>query len=143
MIAATGPRERAGPLVLFDADCGFCTALVRRMQGSLFSARVTAVAYQQADLPAFGLTEAECAEQLHVVDGAAVFRGGAALARILRAARPPWPLTGRALTLPGVRAAFQGLYALLARNRHRLPGGSAACEMPSPGDRPGPRGVGA
>ncbi len=121
-----------GPFVLFDADCGFCTALVRRMQGRWIRARVTAVAYQSADLDSFGLTAAECAEQLHVVDGPRVFRGGSAIARILQAARFPWPTAGRVLTLPVLRGAFQWVYALLARNRHRLPGGGDGCEMPPP-----------
>jgi len=124
----TGP-----PLVLYDADCGFCAASVRVMAGRWFLARVTAEPYQAQDLPRLRLTVDNCAAALHVLDGADVHVGGAAIARILRSSRAPWPLVGRLLALPGVRWVTERCYRFVAKNRHALPGGTASCEMPPDG----------
>lgn len=120
----------AAPLVLFDGTCGFCANSVRVMQGGWFLACVRAVAFQRFDVSIHNLSVDKCAERLHVVDGERIYVGGAAIARILRAARGPWPLVGRILTWPGVSWIVGWAYDLVARHRHRLPGGSAACELP-------------
>ena len=85
----------AVPLVLYDADCGFCTASVRAAQGRWVGARIDAT-----------------------------------VATVLRASRGPWPVVGQLLRLPGVRRVAGWGYAVVARNRHRLPGATAACEVP-------------
>lgn len=120
------------PLVLFDADCGLCTTSARSLHGPVFRARVKTDAFQRVDLSALGLTVDKCGETLHVIDraaGDAVFTGSDAVARVLRASRLPWPLVGWALALPGIRRLAGWVYGVVARNRHRLPGGSASCEM--------------
>ncbi len=117
------------PMVLFDGDCGFCTRAVGFMTGRTVRADVSAEPLQRVDLPSLGLAVDKCLETLHVVDESAVFTGSDAIARILRAGRPPWPLVGRLLTLPGVRQVAGAAYDLLARNRHRLPGGSTTCGL--------------
>lgn len=118
----------ARPLVLFDGDCGFCAASVRVMRGRWFRAEVTAEPFQRVDLTVHGLTAERCEESLHVVDGTRVFVGGAAIARTLRASRGPWPVVGAAMTVPGIRWVVERCYRLVARRRHELPGGTAACE---------------
>jgi predicted DCC family thiol-disulfide oxidoreductase YuxK len=119
-------------LVLYDADCGFCTTSSRAMTNRWFRADAEARSFQSVTLDDFGLTVDKCAEKLHVVDGTRVFTGGQAVALVLRRSRLPWPLVGLLMTLPGVRVLTEWVYGLVARNRHRLPGGSAACEMPPP-----------
>jgi len=131
--AGDNPVDNSGgaaPLVLFDGTCGFCASSVRVMQGRWFRARVRAVAFQRVELSIHNLSVDNCAESLHVVEGERAFVGGAAIARILRSARGPWPLVGRVLTWPGVAWVTGRVYDLVARNRHRLPGGTAACELP-------------
>ena len=123
-----GPRL----LVLYDADCGFCTTSARAMTTGWFLAEADARSFQSVDLDSLGLTVDKCAEKLHVVDGTRVFTGGQAVAVILRRSRFPWPMVGWFIALPGVRVLIEWVYGLVARNRHRLPGGSAACEMPPP-----------
>ena len=120
----------AQPLVLFDADCGFCTASAGWMRGRWFLADVDAVALQRADLTIHNLSVDKCAERLHVIADKDVYIGSDAIARILRASRAPWPLVGRVMAAPGVRWLAQGAYTLVARNRHRLPGGTSSCELP-------------
>ena len=117
------------PLVLFDGGCGFCARAVGVMTGRMIRADVVAEPLQRADLPAVGLTVDKCLETLHVVDESVVFTGSDAIACILRAGRSPWPLAGRLLTLPGVRQVAGAAYALVARNRHRLPGGTTTCGL--------------
>lgn len=118
------------PLVLFDADCGFCTRSARAMTGRWVRADVEAVALQRVDLAALGLTREQCLAALHVVDGHAAFVGGDAIAQILRRAAPPWRVAGWLMTLPVIRPLVGRLYGWVARHRHRFPGGTQACELP-------------
>ena len=121
----------AVPLVLYDADCGFCTVSVRAAQGRWLRARIEATPYQSADLVVHRLTVDKCAAALHCVEpDGRVSVGADAVATVLLASRNPWPLVGRLLRLPGVRRVAGFAYAVVARNRHRLPGATAACEMP-------------
>ena len=118
------------PWVLFDADCGFCTASVRFMQRPLIRADVVAEPFQTHDLAARGLNSTDCAATLHVLADAKVYTGAAAIARVLRASRTPWPVLGVLLRVPGLSQLAELLYRIVARNRHRLPGATASCEMP-------------
>lgn len=131
--AGDNPGTAAGPpalLVLYDADCGFCAASARAMTGRAFRADAEARAFQAVDVGRFGLTVDKCGEKLHVVDRAGrVYAGGAAVAAVLRRSRLPWPAVGWAMGLPGVRVVAEWAYAVVARNRHRLPGGTASCEL--------------
>lgn len=127
----------AVPLVLFDADCGFCTASVRVAQGPLLRARIDATPYQSTDLLVHNLTVDKCAEALHCVDtdgGVAV--GSDAVAMVLLASRGPWPVAGHVLRLPGVRRVAGWVYAVVAGNRHRLPGATESCALPDTGSDP-------
>lgn len=119
------------PLVLYDADCGFCASSITALQGPVFRAQIHPVAWQGADLAALNLTAEQCQARLHVVDGGDVFAGAAAIARILRSARQPWPLAGRVVAVPGIAWLSERVYDFVARHRHQLPGGSAACRLAS------------
>ncbi|MFT3888380.1 MAG: DUF393 domain-containing protein [Arachnia sp.] len=133
--------ERAGRLlVLYDADCGFCTTSARALTSPWLRSEADARPFQAVAVERFGLTVDKCAEKLHVVDGSRVFVGGRAVAAVLRRSRFPWPAVSWVMTLPGISWVVERVYALVARNRHRLPGGSAACEMPPRVDEPDTRG---
>ena len=86
---------------------------------------------QRLDLPSLGLTQAECDEALQWVaaDGR-VSSGQDAVARMMLASRLWARPLGAALLLPGVNALAGVVYRWVARNRHRFPGGTPACEMP-------------
>ena len=121
------------PTLLFDGDCAFCTRsaeLARRV----LPASVDVVAWQFADLDGFGTTaERAQAEVLWVDRDGAVSGGAPAVARALRAAGLPWAAFGVVLSVPPVRWVAPFVYRLVAANRYRLPGGTAACRVP-PGD---------
>lgn len=114
-------------MLVFDGDCAFCTSCARLLERSGPQADV--VAWQVADLDALGITAAQAAEAVRwvAVDGT-VRSGHEALAAALgTTARPAWRIAGRALLLPGISPLAAAGYRLVARNRHRLPGGTSAC----------------
>ncbi len=125
------------PLLVYDGDCAFCTRVVdlavRRM-----GVDCRAVAWQQADLAALGLTEEQVTEKVWWVepDGTKV-SGHRAVAAALRHGGPAVRPVGRLLDAPSLAPVASAGYDLVARNRHRLPGGTAACGIdsgPTPGD---------
>ncbi|MFI6796454.1 thiol-disulfide oxidoreductase DCC family protein [Streptosporangium canum] len=121
---------REQPVLVFDGDCGFCTASVRFAERRIgVRARVTP--WQFADLAALGTTRERAEREVLWVERGRVYGGAQAVARLLVAAGPPWSLPGLALRVPPFRWAAQALYRLIARNRHRLPGGTPACALPA------------
>lgn len=120
------------PILLFDGDCGFCAAAVR-LTRTRVAPHVRFVPWQMADLPALGVTEAQAdREILWIIPGTGTVQGGArAAARVLMQGSAPWRLAGRLLRLPPVSWAARAVYRAVARNRHRLPGGTAACSLPA------------
>lgn len=121
------------PVLVFDGDCGMCTraaALVERRfrpHPEMFD-----VAPSQAlDLPALGLTEAECEEALQwVAPGGVRTSGHAAVASMLRSSYPWFRPLGSLLVAPVIDRLAAVAYRWVARNRHVFPGGTAACAMP-------------
>lgn len=114
-------------VLVFDGDCGFCTMSAQWVQRHIHSP-AHVVAYQHADLAALGLTPQACAAALQYVaaDGR-VHSGAGAVSQLLSDAGGVWLPFGATLRLPGIRGISQIVYRLVARNRHRLPGGTAAC----------------
>jgi predicted DCC family thiol-disulfide oxidoreductase YuxK len=115
-------------VLVFDGDCGFCTwsasQIARWSAGAL-----DVVPWQRADLSGLGLTEAQCAVAVQFVDGDGVVSGGAAVARALQSCREPWRTAGRLLGLSVLAPVVERGYAVVAANRHRLPGGTPACAL--------------
>jgi predicted DCC family thiol-disulfide oxidoreductase YuxK len=123
------------PTFVFDGDCAFCSSCARFIERRIHTpARVEA--WQRVDLAGLALTADECAEAVQWVgaDGTTA-AGPAAIARLLRQAtgaggRLLWRPAGAVLgTRPGLALTWPA-YRWVARNRHRLPGGTAACALP-------------
>jgi len=120
------------PTFVYDGDCAFCTScamfIVRQVPTT-----ASVVPWQHADLATLGLTADECAAAVQWVgaDGRTA-AGPEAIAELLRGSRPAWRLVGWLLGLRPVLAAAWPAYRWVARNRHRLPGGTAACALPPP-----------
>ncbi|MFI7382902.1 thiol-disulfide oxidoreductase DCC family protein [Streptomyces sp. NPDC049813] len=122
------------PLLVFDGDCGFCTTSVRFAERYV-RPRCAIVPWQFTDLEPLGVTQERAEyEVLWVTPAGTVYGGAQAVAKALLSARGAWPVLGAVLTLPPVRWVAHGVYRLIADNRHRLPGGTAACAVP--GRRP-------
>ncbi|GAA1805325.1 DUF393 domain-containing protein [Planosporangium flavigriseum] len=124
-----------GPTFVYDGDCAFCSACVRFIERRIHTtARVEA--WQRLDLASLGLSADECADAVQWVgtDGD-VAAGPAAIARLLRHAGGPsghlvWRPAGAVLGARPALALAWPVYRWVARNRHQLPGGTAACALP-------------
>jgi predicted DCC family thiol-disulfide oxidoreductase YuxK len=118
------------PTFVYDGDCAFCTTCADFI-GRRIPTGAKVVPWQFADLDALGLTAAQCEEAVWWIGTDGVRAAGPdAIARLLGASRPGWRLLGAVLRLPPVRAVAWPGYRWVARNRHRLPGGTAACALP-------------
>ena len=128
------------PLLIFDGDCAFCTtsanwlaARLRRKNG----ANATVVAWQFTDLNALGTTQQRAQQEALWVSPDGTISGGAeAFAQWLRFRGGPYGVAGRVMSMPGVRRLAAAVYRLIAKNRHRMPGGSPACVLPPAGYDP-------
>ncbi|GAA1148441.1 putative DCC family thiol-disulfide oxidoreductase YuxK [Kitasatospora gansuensis] len=131
------------PVLIFDGDCAFCSSCVqfseRYLRASLSSANWEAVPFQFADLAELdaraggvGLITWERAEQevLWLTPRGDVYGGAQAAARLLMRSGGAWAYLGALLTLAPVRPLAALVYDWVARNRHRLPGGTPACSLP-------------
>jgi predicted DCC family thiol-disulfide oxidoreductase YuxK len=126
------------PTFVYDGDCAFCSACARFIERHVPSA-ARVVPWQFADLDALGLSREQCERAVQWVDGdappAGPTRAGPtpagpdAIARLLLASRPYWRVAGWILALRPVRAAAWPAYRWVARNRHRMPGGTASCDV--------------
>ena len=125
----TKHREVDATLV-YDGDCAFCTRCVQLME-RFVPAQPRVTPWQWADLPALGVTEAQAEHSvLWVEPGARPLAGAAAIARLLVTCGGPWLVLGRVMQVPPVSWLAAGAYRLVANNRHRLPGSTAACALP-------------
>jgi predicted DCC family thiol-disulfide oxidoreductase YuxK len=116
---------------LYDGDCAFCSSCVRFIE-RFIPTPATISPWQFAALDALGVDVAAAGDAvLWIEPGRPVLAGPAAIARLLRTSpRRVWRPVGAVLALRPVTALAWPVYRWVARNRHRLPGGTAACALP-------------
>ena len=123
----------SGPALVYDGNCGFCTASARRLAAAWRVPSPRAVAWQElgdGELARLGLTVADVEDAAWWVDeNGRLSRGHAAVAHSLIAAGGWRRMVGRALLVPPVSWGAAVSYGAVARRRHRLPGGSPACRV--------------
>ena len=113
--------------LVYDADCGFCTRSARWLDES-------PVAWHTVDLDAVHVTRAEAdANAGYLEDGKVTALGADAIIAALRAKQGGGRVLGALLATPGIRRIAHLLYPRIAANRHRMPGGTAACKFEPPG----------
>ncbi len=120
--------------LVYDGDCGICTKLSRvvtrwvRPRPDSFGV----AAYQHLDLAPLGLTIEECDAALQwVAPDGTISSAQDAVARLLLSGGVWLRPVGAVILVPGVNALAGAVYRWVARNRHRLPGGTPACALPS------------
>ena len=118
------------PILIFDGDCAFCTSSVT--WGKRLIKRLPKTQpYQFTDLAALGLTAEQCNLAVQYVDSQRRVQSGEdAVRAVLLASGTGWWLLGAFLGLPGIHWLSGVVYRWVARNRQRLPGGTAACALP-------------
>lgn len=121
----------ADALLIYDGDCAFCTKCVVWGKKHLknFPAHV---AYQLINPNDYALTQSQVAASIWlVVSNSPALPANLAVAAILKdQPNPLWRALGWAMNLIGARQIARWLYFLVAKNRHRMPGSSQACELP-------------
>ena len=106
-------------VLVYDGDCGFCTSAAGWVGGRRFAWQELG----EGGLARLGLTVDEARDAAWWVDETGRYRGHLAIGHAL-AQRSP---LGRALLVPPLRWLAAAVYPLVARSRHRLPGGTPAC----------------
>ena len=129
------------PWLIFDGDCAFCTSSAQWLALRLRRARgpnARLVPWQFAgSSPRSGQPRSVPSARLSWVamDGG-IHGGAAAFAKWLEFRGGAYRVAGRLMDLPFVRKQAAAVYRLIAKNRHRMPGGSPACALPPPGFDP-------
>ena len=118
---------------LYDGDCAFCSKCAQVIEKHMTTpAKVSP--WQWVDIDKLGLTVDECDAAVQwVAPGEPTKAGPEAIARLLRTSRGAfgfWKLAGVVLSFPPVRWLAWPIYRWIARNRDKLPGGTAACALP-------------
>ncbi len=117
------------PVLVFDGDCAFCSSSIR-VAKRLIRRMPPAVPYQRAPLDRLGLTDEQCrAAVQYVARDHRVHSAHDAVSALLLGAGRGWWFLGAALRVPGVHWLSGVVYRWVARNRHRLPGGTPACSL--------------
>lgn len=120
------------PVLLFDGDCAFCSSCARWIERRVPTPTRLA-AWQLTELEPLGTTVDE-------VDAAVVMvrvdlrrtHGPEAFADLLRTSTSgAWRTVGALLGTRPVLAVAWPAYRLIARNRHRMPGGTPQCSLPA------------
>ena len=116
-------------ILFYDADCGFCTSSAAWLQRRHLAARVEPL--QQADLVARGVDAVRAQREIPFVgEWGQVSYGAEAIGRALQTGGIGWRLAGWLLSRPPVLWLARPVYAMVAANRHRLPGSTDACRLP-------------
>lgn len=124
--------EGVSATFVYDGDCAFCARCAEFIRSHIPTDAVL-VPWHRADLAALGLTREQCLEAVqYVVPGRPVLAGPDAIAALLSASRSAWRPLGAALGLPGAGLVSWPVYRWIARHRHELPGGTAACAVTPP-----------
>ena len=113
---------------VYDGDCGFCTRFA-----TWLAARVTdvdVVAAQRAPLATWHLTDEDVRASSWFVGPDGTRRGRhLGIAAALEATGRPWAPVGRLVRTRAVAPVAGAVYDWVARNRHRMPGGTPACRL--------------
>ena len=129
---SSGPLSKPSrqPLLVFDGDCAFCTTWVNRLEHILPNFPQSSP-WQWLDLDALGLTHDDVTTYAWVVTSTHQYAGHLAFSALLRM-QPSFSLrlAGNLLRTPPISWAAAAGYHFVAKNRHRLPGGTPACAMP-------------
>jgi predicted DCC family thiol-disulfide oxidoreductase YuxK len=115
---------------LFDGDCAFCTSSANYLR-RIVKGKVSIEPYQFADLTKLGLDAADCEKAVQYIRANGIYSGSVAIAKALVDARNLWSLAGWIMQVPVISSAAFLVYEWVSKNRHKLPGGTPACQIPT------------
>lgn len=114
------------PLLLYEADCGFCVRAAA--WGRVARLRVRMRPLQSVDLASLGIPPERAAHELPLItpDGGIVY-GHRAVAAALRTGSCPWRTVGSLMELPGLQSLARATYHWVSRHRRHLRRGPRTC----------------
>ncbi len=116
------------PLMLYDADCGFCTRAARLVPRLRVDVDIASI--QETDLAAKGVDAERAVREMPFVDAdGAVRYGHRAWAGVLLSGAAPWRWLGGLLDSRALSPVAERCYAWVAEHRSSLPGGTPACSL--------------
>ena len=123
----------AAELLIFDGDCGFCTSTANWARRRL-PRRVAVRPWQRIpDLASYRLSTRDVSAAAYWIDAKGrTHRAHFAVAEAFRTIGGIWWLVGTLMRVPPFSWIAEVAYDVVARNRHRLPGGTPACQLPDP-----------
>jgi predicted DCC family thiol-disulfide oxidoreductase YuxK len=124
----TQPSTLKNTVIIYDGDCAFCQLWVERLHRALPVVPRTVPSHSVA-LDELGLSADDVANYAWLITPARHIAGGAILRELLiHQPRPHLRFLGHLLGLWPIPLIADGVYRLVAKNRHRLPGSQAACD---------------
>ena len=115
--------------LVYDGECGFCVRSARWI-GARLPADACVEPWQSLELEELGLSPPDVQAAVWWIDDRGCSprrsRGAEAIGRALAEARGAWGMVGRLIVRPPLIWLARPVYALVAANRHRLPGPRAA-----------------
>jgi len=121
----------ANPVLIFDGDCGFCTTTANYIVKNS-KTPITAHAWQLVDVTEYGILQQQAQQRVYVIDSGHAYGGHEAFAQILRLQKNVFlAAIAFLMVVPPICYLSRAGYALVARFRHKLPGGTPACKLPS------------
>lgn len=120
-------ESAASGLLIYDGDCGFCTASAR-WYGARSGAGAIAP-WQSLELGEYGLDLTEVSTAAYWVHCGQRWRGADGIAQALKACSGGWHFVGTVLTNPPALWIARLIYPVVALNRHRLPGSIDTCDI--------------
>ena len=117
-------------VLIFDGDCGFCTTSANWIVAHSKVA-ITATPFQWTALENCGLTAQQASDQVWIVVDGERFGGHECIAKIaLLQPNLLYRLIGGLMLVWPFSLVAALVYRMVAKNRHRLPGGTPACKLP-------------
>lgn len=120
------------PLFIFDGDCSFCSSSARLLE-RMTKGRIDIEPYQFIDLNKLGVELVEAQSAVQLLEDDARYSAARAIAEALIQGGTFWSVAGWLLKTPVVLSFAELIYLWVAKNRHRLPGGTPACQLPPSG----------
>jgi len=117
------------PLLIFDGDCAFCTSSVQFIERRI-RRHPHIQSWQRSDLAGLGLTQEQCESAVQLIENGRVTSAHVAIARLLIYGKWGWAVLGYLLLVPGIKQIAGVVYRWVAKNRDRMPGGTAECALP-------------
>jgi predicted DCC family thiol-disulfide oxidoreductase YuxK len=127
-LALSSVEQRVTKLFIFDGDCAFCSSSMRLLR-KMTKGRITSSPYQFRNLDELGVSLDEAESAVQYIRGEVRLKGAEAIAYYLMDSKAVWSAAGWLMRAPVILSFAEIIYSVVAKNRHRLPGGTPECQL--------------